>query len=195
MIADLITHKAVIGVAIVLAAGILLRIGVRLAKKRAKRKELRQLAEDRQREEALDSVLVNPHGDGSPAVSESIPYEVDYAQGSRRTNAQGAAGQIMVQLTEHNELSRRRHMMSLEKNIRIGSSVEGNSIVVAGVSPCQCELFQYRGNVCIRDVGQQQMTVLQRKRQKVYVGQKSIQVQTGDKIILGDIEIDVMILK
>jgi hypothetical protein len=86
-------------------------------------------------------------------------------------------------------------MMSLEKNIRIGSGGEGNSIVAAGAGPCRCELFRYQSEAYVRDVGERRMTVLQRKKQKVYVEQNEIQLRTGDRIILGNVFFDVTIIK
>lgn len=195
MITDYLTLRTILIFLAAVSVPLLLRFLIRLLKRNSREKELRQKAQDRQREETLDLVLLNPQQ--GQAAAGSVPYEVDYAGNDKGMDLSGrrTADQIMVQLTEHNELSRRKHMMSLEKNIRIGSGGEGNSIVAAGAGPCQCELFQYQSDVYVRDVGERRMTVLQRKKQKVYVEQNGIQLRTGDRIILGNVFFDVTIIK
>ncbi len=195
MVTDYLTLRTILIFLAAVSVPLLLRFLIRLLKRNSREKELRQKAQDRQREETLDLVLLNPQQ--GQAAAGSVPYEVDYAGNDKGMDVSGrrTSDQIMVQLTEHNELSRRKHMMSLEKNIRIGSDGEGNSIVVGGVGSCQCELFRYRSDAYIRDVGAQRMTILQRKKQKVYVERNGIQLRTGDRVILGNVFFDITIIR
>lgn len=182
---------------IVLVVLLIINLLIWQAKRRARKKELRQLADDRQREEVLNSVIVNKHGWDNPVASEFTPYDVDYSQSAKApiSNMQGQGqGRRMVKLTEHNKLSQRSYMMSLDKIIRIGSSMEGNSIVTADINPHQCEIYAYQDTVCIRSLGNGRPTILERKRKKFQVGEEGVAVQTGDKIVVEDIFFEVTIM-
>lgn len=195
MITSILTLKNIITLSTVILLFLLISLMKRLYQKRTRLKELRQQAQDRQREEKLDAILRNPQADAAQGISGSVPYEVDYSQEKKQTGlAAGGKETRMLQMTEHNVLSSRKHMLSLEKPIHIGSGVEGNMIVVPDVSPCQCEIFQYKGGVYLKETGEKQMIVLQRKKKKVYAERKGIRLQTGDRIILDKVSFDVTIL-
>lgn len=195
MITELLTPRNIITLSAVIFLFLLVHLMKRLYRKRARQKELRQLAQDRQREEKLDAILRNPQADEREAASGSVPYDVDYSQEKRQGgNSVDGKECRMLQLTEHNALSKRMHMLSLEKPVRIGSGAEGNALVVPDVCPCQCEIFQYQGGVYLKETGERQMTVLQRKKKKVYAERKGIRLQTGDRIILDKVSFDITIL-
>ena len=195
MTTKLLTPKNIIIIASVILLFLLFYFIKRLYRKSVRQKELRQQAQDRQREEKLDAILRNPQADAAQAASGSVPYEVDYSQEKKQAGNTAEGQEIrMLQLTENNVLSRRKHMLSLEKPIHIGSGAEGNAIVVPDVCPCQCEIFQYKGGVYLKETGEKQLTVLQRKKKKVYAERKGIRLQTGDRIIFDKISFDITIL-
>lgn len=195
MTTDILISKDLIITAAVILFLLIIYFAKKLYRKHAYQKELKQQAQDRQREEKLDAILRNPQNNGAQVVSESVPYEVDYSQEKRQAGDTTGGQEIrMLQLTEHNALSKRKHMLSLEKTINIGSGTEGNAIVVPNVCPRQCEIFQYKGGVYLRETGEEQLTVLQRKEKKVYAERKGIRLQTGDRIILDKVSFDITIL-
>jgi len=181
---------------IIVAIVLLLSISIALLKKRVKKKQLRQLAEDRKRDEMLDVVLLNSQTGSVQTTVESIPYEVDYMKGGRESkscnNKKGS--QVMLQMVEHSELSQRKHIISPDKGICIGSSAEGNAIVISELCAHQCEIFKYDGKIYLRDIGEKHITVLKRKKKMVYAEGNGIRLHTGDRIILGKTYFDVAII-
>lgn len=194
IINNLLENKIVMATVV---AFLLSCVSILILKKRAKKKQLRQLAEDRKRDEMLDVVLLNAQKGNAQAVAESIPYEVDYMKGGKEsTDFSGKKNnQVMIHLVEHNELSQRKHIISPGKGICIGSSAEGNVIVISEISAHQCEIFKYKGKIYLRDIGEKHITVLKRKKKMVYAEENGIRLQTGDKIILGKIYFDVAIIE
>lgn len=195
MITRLLTPKNIITAVAVILLFLLIHLIIRLCRMYTQRKELTQQAQDRRREEKLDAILRNPQANDIQTASESVPYEVDYSQEKEQAGEMaGGKGVKMLQLTEHNALSKRKHMFSLEKPVCIGSGTQGNTIVVPDVCSSQCEIFQYKSGIYLKETGEKQMTVLQRKNKKVYAERKGIRLQTGDQLVLGKVFFDITIL-
>lgn len=163
--------------------------------KKSKEKELRMIAEDKLRDQALNKALANHLYSKSncEANIESIPYEVDYNQ-KQLNNTTSNKGRIMLQITECSQLSKRKFMVELKETIKIGRAKE-NPIVIKSpeVLPIHCEIFAYQNQVFIRDFSGNQ-TLLKRKKQNVYVDEKGLKLKTGDQVIIGDTALEITIV-
>lgn len=178
-------------------AGIIILVIIlgKMRAKQAKEKELKMIAEDKLRDEALNQALANDLCEGSAmnATIETLPYEVDYHQGQRESSNLKEE-KIMLQITACSKLSKRKFMIELRDRVKIGKAKE-NPIVVKGqnVLPVQCEIFDYRHDVYVRDYSERG-TLLIRKRQQVAIGHKGIRMKTGDKLIIENTTLEVTIL-
>ena len=168
---------------------------VRIVKKQNRKKELQTLADDKKREEMLDNIILNAHSKDRVAMAESVPYEVDYSSGGNKTSGKSKKGKkpdaYMLQLTEHSELSMRKHVVNPRNVVRIGSRANENTIIVSDVGGTQCEIFLYQNNVWIRDVGEYKMVIVKRKRNRAYASEQGIQLKSGDIILVGKTSFDV----
>lgn len=162
-------------------------------KQRHKKQNLLELAENRRREEALDAVISNGRNPKDDRFFGSVPYEVDYSQTAGKSGK--AVSKMMVQLVEHNELSIRKHMLSLDKPIRIGSKESLNTVICSSADDMQCELFAYKGGVFLRNLGENNRTVLRRKKKNVFAEENGLRVQNQDQIVIGNTYFDITILK
>lgn len=181
---------------LVAAVVVVLVIGIIWIKsKKSKEKELRMIAEDKLRDQALNKALANHlySKSDSEANIESIPYEVDYNQKQLSTTT-SHKGRIMLQITECSQLSKRKFMVELEETIKIGRAKENPITIKApGVLPVHCEIFAYQNQVFIRDFSGNQ-TLLKRKKQNVYVDEKGLKLKTGDQVIIGDTALEITIV-
>ena len=170
-------------------------------KRNRTRKELQQFAEDRIRDEKLNSVILNDCNFDAKKKLASKPYDVDYGNASSQTkSSQGIKKgnkytnhMIMVQLVGNTELSSRKFVLNPMNIIRIGSGFENNDIVVANgnISEVQCEIFCMGEKICIRNKGDIVRTIVKRKREKTIVNDKGLCLMSGDCIILGNITYDI----
>lgn len=190
---------------LILAAVILLIVGMTLIKKalrkKQKNKELRQAAEDKLRDENLNNVILNNHAGPDRLREVHVPYDVDYSNpGGANNKSSSNHGKrkddhVMLQLVEKTELSTRKFMLNPAKNIRIGSDQQDNDIVVlsAGISPRQCEIFSVGDKVYIKNLSDENRTLLKRKKEQAIVDNKGLRLLSNDKIILGSVVYEVMI--
>ncbi|MBR6770711.1 MAG: FHA domain-containing protein [Lachnospiraceae bacterium] len=192
---DILTNPVVSGVAVALTVVLVIIFLIRLGRVRSRKNELKRLAEDRNREETLDNILRNDKIERREMASKSVPYEVNYSNKNKKESKERESRKIMIQLIEHNELSIRKHILSPENVIQIGSHPKGDSILVADVSPCQCQIFCYQDEIYIRDVGERKLTMLKRGKKKVFADGNGTSLKTGDQIILGKVFFDFTLIK
>lgn len=197
MIEQLINNHVIRMAVTGIVAVIVLTLLIRLIKKARKKKELRIIAEDKMREDMLDGMIQNSYAGKNSIKNISVPYEVDYSQANQKSNRLAPENRscFALQLIEHNQLSMRKHMVNLEKSVRIGSMTENNTIIVPEAAPCQCEVFQYKDGVYIRNVSSFKSTQVKRGKVSAYVDNNGTKLQSGDKIIIGKIYFDVKIIR
>lgn len=180
--------------AVIIAVVVIVMIWLRV--KKVKEKELKMIAEDKLRDEALNRALANDLcGDQKAGGNiESLPYEVDYNQ-SQLNNRQTKQDKMMLQITACCELSKRKFMIELKDAIQIGRAKE-NTIIIKeqGVLPVHCEIFRHLNDVYVKDFSGNR-TLLNRKKQQVYVGDKGIKLKTGDKIVIENTILEVTIVE
>lgn len=173
---------------------VVITILIKNAKKNKYKREIRIYAEDKVREERLDHVILNSHEGNVRTEDESVPYDVDYGLGTQNVSgAEYGSVSDMIQLIEHSELSSRKHVLNARKGIMIGSQRESNNIVVPGTAAQQCQIFCYQNGVFLREVAGNNLTILQRRKKRVYVQKSGVQLKNGDLIILNDIYFEVML--
>lgn len=190
---------------LILAAVILLFIGIVLIRKfmqkKQKNRELRQAAEDKLRDENLNNVILNNHAGSNHPREVHVPYDVDYSNPggesskSYSDNNKRKDNHVMLQLVEKTELSTRKFMLNPIKKIRIGSDLQDNDISVLseGVSPHQCEIFSVSDKIYIKNLSQENQTILKRKKEQAIVDEKGLRLLSNDKIILGNVVYEVTI--
>ncbi len=180
-------------IAIILGMMIIAMIWLRV--KKAKQKELKMIAEDKLRDQALNRALANDLYGGKKVSDsiESLPYEVDYNQ-SQLDNGQTTQDKMMLQVTACSELSKRKFMIELKDVIKIGRA-KGNAIMIKDLAalPVHCEIFRHANDAYIRDFSGNR-TLLNRKKQQVYVDEKGIKLKTGDKIVVENTILEVIIM-
>ena len=187
------------------AAVILLFVGIVLIRKfmqkKQKNRELRQAAEDKLRDENLNNVILNNHTGSNRPHEVHVPYDVDYSNPggesskSHSDNNKRKDNHVMLQLVEKTELSTRKFMLNPIKKIRIGSDLQDNDISVLseGVSPHQCEIFSVSDKIYIKNLSQENQTILKRKKEQAIVDEKGLRLLSNDKIILGSVVYEVTI--
>lgn len=190
---------------LILVAVALLFVGITLIRKfiqkKQKNKELNQAAEDKLRDENLNNVILNNLAESDRFRGAHVPYDVDYSNpggGNNKTPSNHGKvkdGHAMLQLVERTELSTRKFMLNPAKNIRIGSDQQDNDIAVlaAGISPRQCEIFSVGDKVYIKNLSNENRTILKRKKEQAIVDNKGLRLLSNDKIILGNVVYEVMI--
>lgn len=190
---------------LILAAIILLLVGIILIKKfmrqKQKNKELMQAAEDKLRDENLNNVILNKHIGSSPLREVHTPYDVDYSNSggeghkNHSDNSKRKNSHIMLQLIEKTKLSTRKFMLNPIKTIRIGSDLQDNDITVLaeGVSPHQCEIFSVGDKIFIRNLSGGNQTILKRKKEQAIVDEKGLRLLSDDKIFVGSVVYEITI--
>ena len=165
----------------------------KLADRSKKKKEITRAAEDKLRDENLNNAILN-NRPGKGGVKEVyVPYDVDYGNlGGGKGGTQKAKegkSHLMVQLVEQTKLSTRKFMLNPAKIIRIGSDLSANDITVfeQGISPFQCEIFSVGGKVYVRNLSDENTTVLRRKKEQVIVDKKGLRLLSDDIILLGEV--------
>ena len=158
-----------------------------------KKKELTRAAEDKFRDENLNNAILNKHSGKSGVKEVYLPYDVDYGNfgGGKGETQKAKEGQshLMVQLVEQTKLSTRKFMLNPKKVIRIGSDLRENDISVLGqgISPFQCEIFSIGDKVYVRNLSDENPTVLRRKKEQVIVDRKGLRLLSDDIVLLGEV--------
>lgn len=194
-------QKSLITVGILIAVFLIICFLKQMIKKSQKRKEIKRAAEDRVRDENLNNIILNNHGNAKDNREIYKPYDVDYSngeQGSINKNSSGSimeSQQIMIQLIEKTELSTRKFLLNPAKKIKIGSDLQNNdiSVLAEGISPHQCEIFAVGNKVYIKNTGDKYKTIIRRKKEQAFVDDKGIRLLSNDIIILGKVTYDVTI--
>lgn len=173
----------------------------KMIRRNQKKKELARAAEDKIRDENLNSIILNQHLENEDIKEVYKPYDVDYSTPNRESNRNAKDGSekeeshVMIQLVEKTELSTRKFMLNPVKKIHIGSDLQDNDIAVLaeGVSPRQCEIFSVRNKVYIKDLGSGK-TIIKRKKESAIVDGKGVRLISNDIVILGGVSYDITII-
>lgn len=194
---DIIMILKIIGMAI--GAGTIIFLFIRsiyfFNEKRKKKKEVRDAAENRIRYESLDQMILNDRQRKTERGNYQNPYDISYEQGSA-LKQEKEAKPLMISLVEKNKLSTKKYVFSLENPIKIGASVKGNDVIVQGdgIADCQCIIFSDGRSIYVKNQSGISKTVLSRKKDKAVVDKNGLKLQSGDKIVIGQITYEITIV-
>lgn len=175
-------------------------------KRRKIKKELAMRAQDKLREEALDSVILNPNAPTSArSTTQATPFSVTYDSGNvERDSSSGKAeksggSKLMVQITENSELSAKKYMLDPSSVINIGRSETSNHIVIMddAVDSVQCNIVEKDGRIYIRNAGASGKLILVRGTERAFVEKNPIELKNSDRIMIGKniFKVDIVKLK
>lgn len=162
-----------------------------------KKKELRQAAADRERDENLNGVILNSHASATNK-EKYVPYEVNYSQdkqeGANKSSKKGA--DVMIQIVENTTLSSRKYVLNATKGIRIGT-LEGCDITYVGDGSIefQCQIFAIGKDVVVRNLLGGPQLILIRQKQQAIIDCNGLKLMSGDVIMMGKVSYDISLVK
>lgn len=149
-----------------------------------RRKEERQQAVRRLREDALDQMLENPLVEGNNTFSKNKrPIKVEYIK-DLKDKKEVSGG--MFELKEMTELSERVYIYRNGEVVSIGYQYGGISVLPdnAEKNSICCQIFFYRGDNYLRSLNKSTVC-LKRKKRKTEVNQNGIRLKSGDVFTVG----------
>lgn len=166
---------------------LMITTAAKFIKRRKKAKEQEHQAQRRMREEALDRALANPMGKTGSAEAfekQRRPFKVEYSQGEDAGQDKGSGK--MFEITEVNELSKRKYMFRCREVVAIGNQY-GSTVILPGNAEedqVYCQIFFYEGANYVRTTGKVEVS-LKRKGKRAVVNRNGIRLQTNDTIYVG----------
>lgn len=161
-------------------------------KRRKLRKQFREISQLKQRDEALNEALRNPQMDTHPADTRG-PIEITWDDKAVRKRGAGAA--LMIELVELYTYSRRKYVFRADRPVTIGSAKDNQlELCRAGVAPQHCDIRMNGKQLCVRSLAEAR-TVLIRGKESVLVAADGVYLNSGDRIQLGEAEIQFRVLK
>jgi len=194
-----LNEGAKLALAAAVFAVLILITWLRLRQRRKRRQEMRRQAEDRLREEALDRVLTG-RVDGGKSAGPSVPFDVKYDVDQRKRGEQtsriSASSPLMLQLTEHSELSTRKYMLHVTDRITLGQASR-NDIVIKGarIADDQCEIFRIKKALYVKNTGTSGIVFLSRKNHKIMLDAQAVTLKDKDKLQIGGYTYEVELLQ
>lgn len=161
----------------------------RKAAREKKERDERQL-KDQVLNEALRNNMARHNAFGQSG--QAGPMEREAVGGQKETIRQGL---FFVHLVVKGKPDK-SYVLNLQDPIRLGRAPQGNDIVLEGeqVAPQQCEIFPYQDHIYIRDLASGSPAVLKRKNQQTQVGSAGIRVMTGDRLLVGGIQMQISLI-
>ena len=182
-----IQSRVILGAAIV----VLLIVLIVIHKVRKKKREYRENAQMRRRDQALIDALENPHLEKKDNVH-GTPVDAVW---NDKMDGAGSRKQQMIELEEFSDYSSRKYIFSADKVIRIGSD-RGNQLELVGdgVAPTHCEIFLHEKKPCVRSLGREK-TILCRGKNTAPVSKSGTYLRSGDVIKMGSAKIRFRLFK
>lgn len=178
---------------LIAAAAAIFVVVLRLAlRRRKRRKQFEEIAQLKQRDEALNEALRNPRMNTGSAGTKG-PIEVSWDD--KAVRAPGAASGAMVELIELSAYSRRKYIFRTDQPITIGSGKDNQLVLCReGVEARHCEIRMNGKKPCVRSLAGAK-TVLIRKKTSVLVSTEGVYLNNGDHIQLGESELQFRLFK
>lgn len=179
--------KPLIMILVAAAAAIFVVVLRLMLRRRKRRKQFEEIAQLKQRDEALNEALRNPRMGAGPTGTKG-PIEVSWDDKAVRGMGAASSG-AMVELIELSAYSRRRYIFCTDQPITIGSGKDNQLVLCReGVEAQHCEIRMNRKKPCVRSVAGVK-TVLLRKKTSVLVSTEGVYLNNGDHIQLGESEL------
>lgn len=180
----------VIEIAVILVLLILLIVR---SKKNKKTKEHSQAVQSQMREEKLNRMLQNPHTEENGS-GKLHPVEEHYTEKKAESTQENVKRGIGLELTVRTELSEKKYITTLEKELSIGRAPHNNLVIDhKKVSSVHCILINHNGLPYVMDMGSTNHTYLERNHKKKQVGKKPVLLKAKDRLLLGDIIVDIVV--
>lgn len=167
-----------------------------LSKKNRKKKRLENIEQEKIRDQRLEAILANEDAvqyDQKLKIRKETPYEIVYHtdQGQYQKKIYGIRLQLIVQ----NEFSTKKFLLDLENKLYLGRDSD-NDLTLEGpmVSGKHCILVRQGERVLVQDLNSKNGTLLERKNKMYRVEGQLAQLQSHDRLYLGDTAIDLNIL-
>lgn len=180
----------VIEAAVILILLILLIIR---SKRNKKTKEHSQAVQSQMREDKLNRMLQNPLSEGN-GTGKLHPVEERYTGKQAESTLGNVEKGIRLELTVRTELSEKKYITTLEGELSIGRAPHNNLVIDhKKVSSVHCILINHNGLPYVMDMGSTNHTYLERNHRKKQVGKKPVLLKGKDRLLLGDIIIDIVV--
>lgn len=185
--------KPLIMILIATAAAIFVIILRLVLRRRRWRKQFEEIAQLKQRDEALNEALRNPLMSAG-SVGTKGPIEVSWDDKAVRGPGSASDG-VMVELIELSAYSRRKYIFRANQPITIGSGKDNQLVLCReGVEGQHCEIRMNGKKPCVRSMAGVK-TVLIRKKMSVLVSTEGVYLNNGDHIQLGESELQFRLFK
>lgn len=180
--------------ACIVTALVVVVLAVLLKRYNSRRRTLKDLAEDKLRDEALNSAIENKavyQGKISHAGNSQKPIEVNYSENLARGGKVGG----MLQIVEHSGISVKKYVLDPSVPITVGR--EKDNVICINertLSGRHCEIFAYQKGIYVRDLGSSNHTVIVRERESAYADGNGVRIKTGDRIQMGNVFLDITVI-
>lgn len=160
------------------------------------RKRLENIEQEKLRDQRLETILANEDAiqyDQKLKIKKETPYEVVYRtdQGQYQNFMHGIRLQMIVQ----NEFSTKKFLLNLDQRLYLGRDVENDLTLESPmVSGKHCMLTRQGDLVLVQDLHSKNGTLLERKNKMYRIEDSQVQLQSQDRLYLGDTAIDLNIL-
>lgn len=169
---------------------------VEYSKRSRDRKRLENIEQEKLRDQRLETILANEDAiqyDQKLKIKKETPYEVVYRtdQGQYQNFMHGIRLQMIVQ----NEFSTKKFLLNLDQRLYLGRDVENDLTLESPmVSGKHCMLTRQGDLVLVQDLHSKNGTLLERKNKMYRIEDSQVQLQSQDRLYLGDTAIDLNIL-
>lgn len=171
----------------------------KMSKISQKKKELEKAIADKEKDEKLNSYILNSDAD-SGSIKTNQPYEVSYGESASKRAADNREDKgrekLMVQITEIYGQTDRKFMMNAAQGIFIGTSSDND---IAFQNPdreeFRCELFSSGKNVYIRNREEKSRPILKRRKKRAVIDSRGLIVNSKDEVLMGPYTYVINVLK
>lgn len=185
-------HITFIVMEIVVIVVLLILLIIR-SKKNKKTKEYSQAVQSQMREDKLNRMLRNPLTEGDE-IGKLHPVEEHYTGKQAEPTLGNVEMGIRLELTVRTDLSEKKYITTLEKELSIGRAPQNNLVIDhKKISSVHCILINHKGVPYVMDMGSTNHTYLERNHKKKQVGERPVLLKGKDRLLLGDIIIDIVI--
>lgn len=167
--------------AVVVVVSIIAILKRHLSKKRDE-KAIREISEDRFREERLNEMIINQAAGWSRPVSK--PHQINYEQPQSIPALDYCP---VMEIVETTELSSKQYVFRMTHAICIGSDKTSNEIVIESPETVNdsFELFLAGTDIFVRCKTGNGYAEIVRKRSRAVIDTNGIKIKSGDKLVIG----------
>lgn len=154
-------------------------------KRKKERKKMKEMAQLKYRDDALNAALRNPLvGDVGRRKGGSGPLEVRWNESTGHMS-QGDSRIMMVEITELSAYASKKYVFRPDEVIALGSAKDCSLVLAAEDAALRhCVIFSEGSRILVRSMPGTR-TYLRRKNSRTIVGTEGVYVNDGDQILIG----------